>query len=322
MHTIEQTLYSRVSPPPLIPDKSRPFPIYAGFFFGLQQSIAPTMVSELFGLAHFATNTAMLSTMFVASSFGLASALPSWVIRRAEGAPGSHGAPCRGAACFRLTFLVVAAAACVATALALLLAARKAKFYARISRCVLWLQGLWSGLAMQGVTADQPLRTFTTCLLAVSFAVSLCVCVCVPLWRPLADAAAWLPPRRRIERERGKRGTAAVHRERERAVIALDRRLGAASTAVLHAQLASGRVAAAADALDEALGRRPPPRAATAARGVAGALSALDGALGRAAGVLEGDEDDELFTESLADSESFISVASPTRRSLMAPGPS
>jgi MFS family permease len=106
----------------------------AGYVFGFLQALAPTITSELFGLAHFATNAAFISTMFIAASFGIASALTGYLYK-ANIAPGMS--ECFGRECFQLSFLTCAAISAIATACSVVLTVRRRKFYRRIARCAL-----------------------------------------------------------------------------------------------------------------------------------------------------------------------------------------
>lgn len=104
----------------------------AGFTFGYIQALAPTITSELFGLAHFATNTAFISTMFIFTSFAMANGMSSWIYRVHVQPPHHH---CMGPACFRLSFLACALAGVAAGLASLVLTTRRVKYYRRMIKC-------------------------------------------------------------------------------------------------------------------------------------------------------------------------------------------
>ena len=105
----------------------------AGYIFGFVQALGPTVVSELFGLANFATNSAFVSTMFIASSFGIATTLTNWGYDRAANAQGAE--ECQGKVCFGPAFWICAVLGMVATLCSTILTVRKRKYYHRLDRC-------------------------------------------------------------------------------------------------------------------------------------------------------------------------------------------
>ena len=103
-----------------------------GFLFGFTQGLVPTIVSELFGLVHFASNYAMLNTTLISGSLLMATLLPSAVYER-HTAPGE--AFCRGPRCFRLAFIANAALCLTAIAAVALLTARTRSVYCKLFEC-------------------------------------------------------------------------------------------------------------------------------------------------------------------------------------------
>jgi hypothetical protein len=98
------------------------------------QALGPTVVSELFGLAHFATNAAFVSTMFIASSFGIATTLTNWYYDAAT-QPGER--ECHGHACFATSFWICTAFGLGATAFSVVLTIRRRTYYHRMERCAI-----------------------------------------------------------------------------------------------------------------------------------------------------------------------------------------
>lgn len=107
-----------------------------GLTFGYIQALAPTITSELFGLAHFATNTAFVSTMFIVTSFAMANGMSSWIYRAHIRPPHRH---CLGPGCFRLSFLVCTVVGVAAGLASLMLTTRRVKYYRRMTKCALHL---------------------------------------------------------------------------------------------------------------------------------------------------------------------------------------
>ena len=90
-------------------------------------------MSELFGLAHYATNAAFVNTTFIASSFGIAATLTNWSYQHGKSKP--HERACIGKQCFGLAFVVCAIIGLITTAASIVLTLRRRKFYKRMYRC-------------------------------------------------------------------------------------------------------------------------------------------------------------------------------------------
>ena len=97
--------------------------------------MAPTIVSELFGLGYFASNYAALTTMFIFSSFSIANGLMSW---NYDLYSDHHTPPrCHGSHCYQLGFYICAALCIVAFVLSVALTVRKKALYLMMHQCVL-----------------------------------------------------------------------------------------------------------------------------------------------------------------------------------------
>ena len=106
----------------------------AGYVFGFVQALGPTVVSECFGLSHFATNSAFVSTMFIASSFGIAKSLSNWSYR--AGIKDGEG-ECHGQICFARAFWACTVISLIATLCSVVLTIKRRAYYRRMFRCAL-----------------------------------------------------------------------------------------------------------------------------------------------------------------------------------------
>jgi hypothetical protein len=100
---------------------------WAGFSYGGFWSLGPALLADRFGSAQFGAIYAVSSLATAAGSFSLNVGLAT-AVYRANIADGG-GADCFGAACFRLTFLVLAALTATAAAAAAVLAVRLRSLY-------------------------------------------------------------------------------------------------------------------------------------------------------------------------------------------------
>ncbi|PRW32873.1 MFS general substrate transporter [Chlorella sorokiniana] len=107
-----------------------PLTALAGFAYGGHWALGPATVSELFGLRHFAANYALMLVAPAVGSVGLAAGLAAWVYERAAQAQGETGT-CLGPACFRATFLTMAAAGVCAGGAGAVLHRRSVALYQR-----------------------------------------------------------------------------------------------------------------------------------------------------------------------------------------------
>jgi hypothetical protein len=102
-------------------------PRAAGASFGFLQGLAPTIVSELFGLAYFASNYALVCTMFIVSSFSIAHGLMSW---NYDMYSNHHTPPtCHGTQCFQTGFYICTALCGLSCVLSSTLTRRRKPFY-------------------------------------------------------------------------------------------------------------------------------------------------------------------------------------------------
>lgn len=107
--------------------------VLAGYVFGFGQALGPIIVSELFGLAHYATNAAFVNTTFIASSFGIAATLTNWSYQ--QGKHGSGERACNGKQCFGVAFIICAIIGGFTMAASVALTLRRRKYYKRMFRC-------------------------------------------------------------------------------------------------------------------------------------------------------------------------------------------
>lgn len=104
-----------------------PFCVVTGLAYGSFWALLPTLVSELYGLAHFGALYAFQAFAPSVGSVLLSAQLTSRLYER-HVLPGS--ANCYGRQCFRLAFLLLAAGCAAAVALSLLLWARTRRRFA------------------------------------------------------------------------------------------------------------------------------------------------------------------------------------------------
>lgn len=104
--------------------------LLSGLAFGGFQGVVPAITSEIFGLRNFATNYAMIQLGPAAGSYFLATYLAGTLFDR-EARKFKHGA-CKGPACFRLAFLVIAGFALLALILSVVLHRRTKHLYHRV----------------------------------------------------------------------------------------------------------------------------------------------------------------------------------------------
>jgi hypothetical protein len=108
----------------------RPLALAAGLLFGAHWSLMPSLASEIFGLAHFASNYTLLQLAPAAGSLGLAARLAGHLYQHELARQGqAAGGTCVGAGCFRPTFLVLAALAMAAAAASSVLCRRTRGLY-------------------------------------------------------------------------------------------------------------------------------------------------------------------------------------------------
>jgi len=98
------------------------FPI-AGMSYGAFWTLSPTLVGDMFGQEILPRAYTLMNSAAMLGSLGFSSVLAPMVYEAHEGDDDDDGSDneCIGAACFRTTFLTVAAAALVATATGLLM---------------------------------------------------------------------------------------------------------------------------------------------------------------------------------------------------------
>lgn len=113
----------------------------AGGIFGFMQGLAPTIVSELFGLTNFASNYALLTTMFIFSSFSIANGLMSWNYDLFSN--HHHPSQCHGSRCHKLGFYICAGLCTFACVLSIILTIRRKEFYHMMHKYALLLIHLW-----------------------------------------------------------------------------------------------------------------------------------------------------------------------------------
>jgi hypothetical protein len=112
-------------------------PYVAGGTFGFLQGLAPTIVSELFGLAYFASNYALVCTMFIVSSFSIAHGVMSWNydMYSNQDIPPT----CHGPRCFQMGFYICTALCGVSCVLSSILTIRRKSFYQLLHKYALYL---------------------------------------------------------------------------------------------------------------------------------------------------------------------------------------
>ena len=101
----------------------------AGFCFGGTWTLMSTLVSELFGMKHFASNYCTFQLAPGLGSYALATKLAGGLYARAMAASGQTGTVCYGRACFAYTWLTLAALGLLGTGCALALLRRTAPAY-------------------------------------------------------------------------------------------------------------------------------------------------------------------------------------------------
>jgi hypothetical protein len=194
----------------------------AGYIFGFVQALGPTVVSELFGLANFATNSAFVSTMFIASSFGIATTLTNWGYDRAANAQGAEA--CQGNVCFGPAFWICAVLGMFATLCSTILTVRKRKYYHRLDRC-----DFWAYISTMQLGQLSKVGAWLRCQSVLFGYIGVFVLQTVPT--PLGC--------RIVQKERKKRGTAHKQHSQQQALQAMDMRLGRARTIIQQAYLDS-----------------------------------------------------------------------------------
>ncbi|KAL6780447.1 hypothetical protein ACKKBF_B13115 [Auxenochlorella protothecoides x Auxenochlorella symbiontica] len=90
----------------------------AGFTFGGTWTLMSTLVSELFGMKHFASNYCAFQLAPAAGSYLLATRLAGALYAAAMRATGQHGTTCLGRRCFATTWLALAVLGLASTGMA------------------------------------------------------------------------------------------------------------------------------------------------------------------------------------------------------------
>ena len=125
--------------------------------FGFVQALGPAIISELFGLAHFATTAAFVSTTFIVSSFGVAAMLTNWSYQHGKSGDGRE---CHGRACFGLAFVICSVLGMVTVVCSIVLTMRRRKYYKRMFRCAAYILCLF--------TCIQALKAVARCRMSAS----------------------------------------------------------------------------------------------------------------------------------------------------------
>eukprot|EP00887_Chlorella_sp_A99_P007685 scaffold20.g7685.t1 len=104
----------------------------SGVCFGSVWSLMPSLASDLFGLASFASNYTLLQLAPAVGSLGLAAKLASAIYQRALARHGAKGTTCLGADCFGPTYMILAALGCASTLAAAELHRRTRTLYTEV----------------------------------------------------------------------------------------------------------------------------------------------------------------------------------------------
>lgn len=112
--------------------------LLSGYAFGAFQGLMPAITSEICGLKYLASNYGIMQLSPAIGGFALATGLSGTIydqaVRRQQVGEEEGGEEiCRGAECFRLTFIIVGICAAVTSCLAMLLWYRTRAMYTRIA---------------------------------------------------------------------------------------------------------------------------------------------------------------------------------------------